>query len=85
MSTSTMAQRGPIGPIDRAGADEQARHASIGRWVADRPMRERFAGERVEALNRKRQVRPALVARDGVDFVHDHGGGLAKASRLWPR
>ena len=44
---------------------------------------QRPAGERVEALERQRQVRAALVAGDGVDLVDDHGRGAARAaSRL---
>ena len=48
--------------------------SSIGFCVAERPMRvERLRGESVEAFERKREMRAALVVGDGVDFVDDHG------------
>ena len=46
---------------------------SIGRCVADRPTRfGRDLAQRFEPFEREREVRAALVARDGVDLVDDH-------------
>ncbi len=45
---------------------------SSGFCVADRPMRCSGAGEVLEALQRQREVRAALVAGQGVDLVDDH-------------
>ena len=36
------------------------------------------AGQRVQTLQREREMRPALVAGDGVDLVHDHGAGAGE-------
>ena len=60
--------------------------SSIGFCVADRPMRVGGSPhERLEPLEREREVRAALVAGDGVDLVDDHGAHraqhLAAASR----
>ena len=53
---------------------------SIGRCVAERPMRcGRPLAERVEPLERQRQVRAALVARHRVDLVDDHRAHAAQA------
>ena len=53
--------------------------SSIGFCVAERPMRcSAPADERVEPLERQRQVRAALVARDGVDLVDDDGRAPAQ-------
>ena len=54
---------------------------SIGRCVADRPIRAgRVVAQRLEPLEREREVRAALVARDGVDLVDDHR--LDRAQRV---
>ena len=53
---------------------------SMGRWVADRPMRwgRRPELEVLEPLEGEGQVRPPLVAGQGVDLVHDDRLHLAE-------
>ena len=58
----------------RAPADQKSRH------LLDRLLRrrqadagQRAAGERLQPLERQRQMRAALVARDGVNLIDDHG------------
>ena len=47
---------------------------SMGRWVADRPIRPGGRGRTaLEPLQGERQVRAPLVAGHGVDLVDDHG------------
>ena len=60
--------QGAIAP----GADQQARRL-LQRLLRRRQpdALQRPAGQRLEPLERQRQVRPALVAGDGVDLVHD--------------
>jgi hypothetical protein len=56
-----------------ASADEQPRHLPDGLLRRREPdALQRAIRERVEPLERQRQVRAALVAGDGVDLVHDH-------------
>ena len=58
---------------------------SIGRWVADSPMRAGpVVAQRLEPFEREREVRAALVAGDGVDLVDDHrlGGPQQLAAAL---
>ena len=44
------------------------------------------AGERIEPRQRQRQMRAALVVRDGVNFVDDHGrGGSQHFRATFPR
>src|SRR5438552_18458035 len=66
------AARGRLAPGSRP--DQQPRH------LLDRPLRGReadalepAAGERVEPLEREREVRAPLVGGDGMDLVDDHG------------
>ena len=55
---------------------------SIGRWVADSPMRcGPPVAQRLEPLEREREVRAALVAGDGVDLVDDDGLDRAQRAR----
>ena len=53
---------------------------SSGRTVADSPTRCSLAGrhQRLQPLERQRQVRAALVGRDGVDLVDDHRPHVAQ-------
>ena len=58
--------------------------------------RKTFAGQMIEAFERERQMCPALVVCNGVDFVHDDGldgpqdlaaprGGQQDVERFWSR
>ena len=56
------------------GADEQARHGADGVLGRGKPdALQAVAAERRQAFERQRQMRAALVRRDGVDLVDDHG------------
>ena len=69
---STIAGRGRSPTSSRATV-------SIGRWVADSPMRcGTGVAQRLEPFEGEREVRAALVARDGVDLVDDHRLGRAQ-------
>ncbi len=66
MPVSTIVQSRP-GPVRKRAT------SSSGRWVADRPIRwSGSLGQRLEALERQRQVGATLGLRDGVDLVDDH-------------
>ena len=75
-----------VGPAARlARADQEAGDR------LDRPLRGREADalgpllrQRLEALQREREVRPALVPRHRVDLVHDHGAHVAEALAAAP-
>ena len=56
------------------GADQKARHF-LDRLLRRRQSdaRQRPAGERLQTLERERQMRAALVAGNGVNFIDDHG------------
>ena len=76
----SMSRRWPTSTISGSGRSAPTRSraaVSMGRTVAERPMRCRRAPPRghqlVEPLERQRQVRAALVAGHRVDLVHDHG------------
>ena len=43
-----------------------------------KPMRNGWFAEQLQPLERKRQVRAALVVGDGVNFVHDHRLDIAQ-------
>ena len=75
------ARRGAVGAVRPSPAPTRRRAmVSMGRWVAERPMRcGRALAERVQPLERQRQVRAALVARHGVDLVDDHRAHAAQA------
>ena len=72
--------------LAHAGVDDRALAAAAHEEAAhllERPLRggqpdplERTAGQRLEPLEREREVRAALGARHGVDLVHDHGLGV---------
>ena len=75
----------PLADVDdlgqRRGRPTSRRAAtSSGRTVADSPTRCSFAGrhQRLQPLERQRQVRAALVGRDGVDLVDDHRPHVAQ-------
>ena len=86
-----LAGRGAVGRSRRARADEEPRDR------LDRPLRSptgrcagAAVGQRLEPLQRERQVGAPLVARHRVDLVHDHrphagggtrGSGAAVSSR----
>ena len=78
-SCSRRRRRRPAAPTRKRAT------SSIGFCVADRPMRSsRSAAQRRQALERQRQVRAALVRRQRVDLVDDHGarGREHRAARL---
>ena len=64
---------GPPGAVGPLGADEEARHLldRVHRRGEANPLGP-AARERLEPLEREREVRAALVAGDRVDLVHDH-------------
>ena len=57
--------------------------SSIGRWVAERPMRTGgVVGQRLQPLQAEREMDAALVGRDGVNLVDDHPAhGAQRLSR----
>ncbi len=58
---------------DIGRADQKPAISSIGRCVADRPIAHgRRGAQPIEPRERQRQMRAALVAGQGVDFVDDH-------------
>ena len=87
-STSSASRVGGLGRHDRRPRAEPARNratSSCGRTVALSPMRR--AGDveqRVEPLERHRQVGAALGAGDGVDLVDDDGVDACAGSRAPP-
>ena len=67
---------GLAGGVEVAHADQEARHL-LDRLLGGRQAdaRQPAAGERLEPLERQRQVHAALAAGHGVDLIHDHGAG----------
>ena len=61
--------------------------SSIGFTVAESPMRcGRLFDQGIQARQRQRQMRAALIVRHGVDLVHNHGaGGAQHGARLFRR
>ena len=68
-------------PVRRAG-EERGRARRSASCVAEMPTRvRRRRAQRLEPLERQREMRAALVARDRVDFVDDHRAHRRAASR----